>query len=53
MSFPAFLVAAVVLAVTPGPGIACVVARARLLSRVSGVTMLGVGACLALARRGA
>lgn len=28
-------------------------ARARLLTRVSGVTMLGLGACLALARRAA
>jgi threonine/homoserine/homoserine lactone efflux protein len=53
MSLPAFLFAAVVLAVAPGPGIACAVAGTRLRTRVSGVTKLGLGACLALARRGA
>src|SRR3989442_1122147 len=96
MSFIAFLVTAVVLAITPGPGIAYVAARtvtggrteglascigtgmggllhvfaaviglsllvaqsgaaraarARMMTRVSGVTMLGLGAFLALARR--
>lgn len=50
-----FLIAAVVLAVTPGPGIAYVVARTvaggRMDTRASGVTMIGLGAFLALARR--
>ena len=53
MPVPACQFAAVVLAVTPGDGVACAVARARLRSRVSRVTMLGLGAYLALARRGA
>jgi threonine/homoserine/homoserine lactone efflux protein len=80
MSVFAFLIAAVILAITPGPGIAYVVARtvaggrpeglasclgtgrflqsdaaraarARIPTRASGVTMLGLGAYLALARR--
>lgn len=54
MSLAAFLIAAVLLAVTPGPGIACAAARtarARWLSRLSGGTMIGLGAYLALARR--
>lgn len=76
MSLLAFAIAAIVLAITPDPGIAYVVARtvaggrpeglascfgtgiggllhvlARLLNRASGVTMLGLGAYLALARR--
>lgn len=56
MSLLALFIAAVVLAVTPGPGIACVVARSartRSLTRVPGVTMLGLGAHIALARRDA
>lgn len=53
MLVPAFQFAALVLAVTPGPGVACTVACARLRSRVPRVTMLGRGAYLALARRGA
>jgi len=70
MSFTAFLIAATVLAITPGPGIAYVVARtvaggragglasgvaraarARLMTRVSGVTMIGLGVFLATAKR--
>jgi threonine/homoserine/homoserine lactone efflux protein len=92
MSFIAFLVAATILAITPGPGIAYVVARtvaggrseglascigtglggmlhvlaaaqwllatgvaraarARLMTRISGATMIGLGVFLATAKR--
>jgi threonine/homoserine/homoserine lactone efflux protein len=70
MSLITFLIAATVLAVTPGPGVAYVVARtvaggrteglasgvaraarARLMTRLSGVTMIGLSVFLATARR--
>jgi threonine/homoserine/homoserine lactone efflux protein len=53
MTYLAVLFAAVVLAVTPGPGIAYVVARTVAGGRPEGLTMLGLGVCLALARRDA
>jgi threonine/homoserine/homoserine lactone efflux protein len=57
MSFIAFLIAAAVLAITPGPGIARVVARQLAVRRVSGVTLVffwghaGHGAKRRLSRR--
>jgi threonine/homoserine/homoserine lactone efflux protein len=67
MSFPAFLCAALVLAVTPGPGIAYVAARTVAGGRAEGLAScfgtgiggmlhvvaaaLGLGAYLALERR--
>jgi threonine/homoserine/homoserine lactone efflux protein len=50
MSFIAFLIAAAVLAITPGPGIARVVARQLALRRVSGVTLVFFGVMPAMAR---